>query len=140
MLMRTLKTTDAKTKKLAFLSVILPILEYCCIVWFPFHKKQMKQLESIQRKAFRWAFKIRRRDPISDRMREEGWKSLEDRFKNRDLVTYHKIISETFPYEFDTRHFPHGYGTRAGMVKIGSRLDIIKNYYGNRIVDRIFSH
>ena len=38
----------------AYASLVPPILEYVCCVWDPYHRKHIKQLESVQRHAARF--------------------------------------------------------------------------------------
>lgn len=48
---------DAYTLKTMFCSLVLPILEYCCVVWSPFYKNNSLRIERIQKKFTRYALR-----------------------------------------------------------------------------------
>lgn len=93
MLMRNLKRARTKTRTLAYKSICRPILEYASHIWSPHLIKHIKLIEAINRKAFRWAFHLRKYDNISQKMMQVGWETLDTRRKNSDLNMFFKILS-----------------------------------------------
>ena len=93
MLMRNLKKATTKTRVTAYKTLCRPILEYACHSWSPHLSKYKKLLESINRKAFRWCFCLRKYDHISDLMLEKDWPLLETRRANCDLKMRLWILS-----------------------------------------------
>ena len=79
MLMRCLKKASPKTKSVAFKTICRPILEFATHTWSPHKLKYIKQLEGINRKAFRWVFRLKKRDHISDLMVNNYWETFEQR-------------------------------------------------------------
>ena len=59
MLERVLKDEETKTRLIAFNTLFRPVLEYWCPVWDPFLKKDIKVLQKIQNKTFRFIFNIK---------------------------------------------------------------------------------
>lgn len=66
MLRRCLNYASPKTAILAFNTVVRPILEYASQVWSPYTQCRSDDLERIQRRAVRWAFKIPKFCSVSD--------------------------------------------------------------------------
>ena len=60
MLKRVLKTADRKTRKIAYETLVRPVLEYGSQVWDPYKKKNIKRLEKVQNKALRFIFAIKK--------------------------------------------------------------------------------
>ena len=85
---------------------ILPILEFCNIVWLP-NKSQSNRLEKVQKKVTKFiAFKLNKSNlNYSQRLKEFGLKSLHNRriIKVLKFVQKIRVFSETLPYEWNTR-------------------------------------
>ena len=54
-LRRNLKASPTNLKSRAYKALVRPVLEYACTVWDPYSRKQIDQLESVQRRAARFA-------------------------------------------------------------------------------------
>ena len=54
-LKRNLPIKNVAVKEMAYKGLVRPILEYCAPVWDPHHKKYIKELEMVQRRAARFA-------------------------------------------------------------------------------------
>jgi len=60
MLSRVLKTADTKTRKVAYETLVWPVLEYGCQVWDPHMKKDIEdKLENLQNRALRFIYRLR---------------------------------------------------------------------------------
>ena len=134
MLMRSLKNSSSEVKRLAYFGVVRPLLEYATTVWSPYKKKHIQKLETIQRKAFRWVYHLKKRTEISALMKEKGWDTLSKRRSDNDLKSYLIIIANKFPFNLANTD-PHSYNTRLGLTKIMSNTDAMKYFFSNRIVD-----
>ena len=53
--MRILKEGNSKTKSLAYMSLVRPILEYGAAFWVPYREEQISALDRVQKKAARFA-------------------------------------------------------------------------------------
>ena len=93
MLMRNLKRARKKTRTIAYKTICRPILEYASQSWCPHKVKNIKLIEAINRKAFRWANFKRKFDRISELMSQEGWQTLAERRQANDIKLYFKILS-----------------------------------------------
>lgn len=94
MLMRSLKKAKTRTRVMAYKTLCRPILEYASQSWSPHLVKHIKLLESVNRKAFRWCYNLRKYDHISDLMVAFNWSSLEVRRFNSDLHMYARILND----------------------------------------------
>ena len=136
MLMRCLKKASPKTKSVAFKTICRPILEFATHTWSPPHKlKYIKQLEGINRKAFRWVFRLKKRDHISDLMVNNCWDTLEQRRINADVKMYHRMLSGTAALDESrfSLHFSASHNTRHGATKGTISTDVAKYSFRHRI-------
>jgi hypothetical protein len=86
MLRRTLWFAPRKTKRLAYISLCRPILEYGSAVWDPHNKNTVHELEMVQNKAIRFIANLKGRyDSITDAREKVGLEPLETRRKNARL-------------------------------------------------------
>ena len=135
MLMRCLKKAKPKTRATAYKTVCRPILEFATHTWSPHKVKLIKQIEGINRKAFRWVFHLKKRDHISDLMLFHGWDTLEERRKAADLKMYHRMLSGNAALDTNkfTLHFSKEHDTRHGATKGTISTNVAKFSYRHRI-------
>ena len=55
--MRILKKGNSNTKRLAYMSLVRPILEYGAVCWDPYREGQITALDRVQKKAAKFAHK-----------------------------------------------------------------------------------
>ena len=66
MVMRCLFNASMQTISLALNTVVRPVIEYASQVWSPHTKVLVDKLETIQRLAVKWVFKLGRTDSVSE--------------------------------------------------------------------------
>lgn len=82
LLRHKLKKSPSHVKLLAYNTLIRPRLEYACIVWDPFTKKDINKLEQIQRLAIRFIYnRYRRHDSPTSLMQTNNIMTLQSRRK-----------------------------------------------------------
>ena len=59
MIKRVLNKAPLKVKKVAYLTLCRPLMEFACEVWDPYLVKHETQLENIQRRAVRFIANLR---------------------------------------------------------------------------------
>jgi hypothetical protein len=92
-LRRNLKIKDQETKSSAYFSLVRPSLEYCCTVWSPYTKDNIKKVHMVLRRAARYATnRYRNTSSVSDMLRDLHWTSLEDRRSKHQLVMIYTIV------------------------------------------------
>lgn len=80
LLKHKLKTAPTNVKLLCYTALVRPRLEYACIIWDPYTKRNINSLERIQRKAVRFIFnKFSPLDSPSDLMQTNDIPLLEAR-------------------------------------------------------------
>jgi len=82
-----------------FKSLIRPHLEDCCQVWCPHHKKDIKFIEGVQRRATKLVHGLENLT-YDDRLKELGLTRLDKRRLRSDLIETFKIINGN--YDIDT--------------------------------------
>jgi hypothetical protein len=88
MLSRVLSSADTKTRKVAYDTIVRPVVEYGCQAWDPYLKKDIKKLERIQNRALRFIFKIKGKVSFAKLRSDTSIPSLSER--RRDLR--HKLF------------------------------------------------
>jgi ribonucleases P/MRP protein subunit RPP40 len=94
LILRILKTRKIELFKKAFYSLVIPILEYGCVVWCPTYAKDINLIEKVQRRFTKRAqYKCGKR-PENYSKRLAIWKipTLESRRLQCDLVWVYKIV------------------------------------------------
>lgn len=65
-LRRALKLSTPTVRLLAYKAVILPMLDYACVIWDPFTKTGTNKIEMVQRKAARFIYNSFGRTSVTD--------------------------------------------------------------------------
>ena len=88
---RNVKTKNQSVKELAYETFVRPKVEYASTVWSPYTKKNIDQIEMVQRRAARWVTnRYSSYDSVSA-MLGLGWRSLENRRNDSRLAMFYKI-------------------------------------------------
>ena len=78
-------------------ALVLSRIEYAPSVLYGVDKCELKKLQRVIKAAFRYTFRYRRRDKISEVMRERGWLSIDQRITLRLLLILHTAIKTGKP-------------------------------------------
>ena len=76
-------------------SLVRPHLEYCCQIWSPCYKKDIKLIEGVQRRATK-LFADMQDFNYNDRMKMLGLQRLEERRIRSDLIETFKIVNRKY--------------------------------------------
>ena len=83
---RCLGPAQTKTCMNAFNSVVRPILEYASQVSAPHNASLSKDLDMVQRRAVRWAYRLAKTDSVTDTMQNHNIVPLSVRRYDPDLL------------------------------------------------------
>ena len=90
---RNTKHCPPKTKELAYLTMVRPLIEYCACIWDPHTQKNIRELENIQRRAARIVKNdFRQTSSVTEIIKELNWDKLQDRRRNVRITSLFKII------------------------------------------------
>ena len=96
--MRKLKFTFSRTAlNQIYLSYILSILEYSCIVWDGCSVQNINSLQRIQNEAARIVTGLTRSVSLENLYRECGWVTLEERPKQQKLIFMYRSVNGLVP-------------------------------------------
>jgi ribosomal protein L22 len=93
-LRRNINDCNTRVKAAAYITMVRPIMEYASSAWDPHTKKDAQKLESVQRRAARFACNnYRDKTPgcVDNMLQSLQWNSLEERRKTNRLIMLHKI-------------------------------------------------
>ena len=92
-LRRNFSSCSTEAKAATYTTMVRPILEYASVVWDPTLKKDIDQLEKVQRVAARYAKNNYRREPgtVTSILSELAWQPLEERRMSARLQMLFKI-------------------------------------------------
>ena len=96
--MRKLKFNFSRTAlNQIFLSYILPVLEYSCIVWDSCTVQDVNALQKVQNEAARIVTGLTRSVSIENLYRECGWVSLEEKRRQQKFIFMYKSVNGLVP-------------------------------------------
>ena len=130
---RTLFNTNCRTKLIAYNAVVRPILEYACQVWSPYNKSSIDMLETIQRRAIRWIFRLGQLDSVTECMESNNISTLEVRRQELDQNFIKRLEFGLYDLDInDYVSFNQTYCTRNGTIAPHFRLNQFKFSFYNR--------
>ena len=122
-----------------FKSIIRPVLEYANVVWSPYYRKHIDQIESIQRHFTRCVIGMKDLD-YEERMRALKLPSLEYRRLRGDLIETYKITHNLYdPLTTNSLLTLSLTNTRSHNYKLAKpRFNTKKfeNFYSNRTINK----
>jgi len=118
-------------------SLVRPHLEYCCQIWNPYYKKDIKLIEGVQRRATKLVTGMKELS-YNDRLKQLGLQHLEGRRMRSDLIETFKIVNRK--YDINPELFLQlDEGDRRGhdhkLFKKRFRLNVRKYAFLNRVID-----
>ena len=121
-LRRNLKTASVGLKARAYKALVRPQLEYACTVWDPHTQKHIDQLESVQRRAARFALSdYRSTSSVSDMLTKLEWPTLQERRKSCRHAMFKKILNKEVAVRATLKPLPsrsrRGHGQQIQLIQ-----------------------
>ena len=92
-LKRNLRGSPFKCRALAYTSLVRSQVDYCASIWDPTLKRDINELERVQRKAARWVKGcVYGEVSVTGLLRDLKWQSLADRRRDQRLTLLYKIL------------------------------------------------
>ena len=117
---------------------VRPHLEYCVQVWSPHFKKDIKCLETIQRRATKLVKRLKRKS-YEERLKSLGLYSLQQRRLRGDLIETFKILtgkervdSQLFFQLATGSHNLHGHSLKLFLPRCSTTVR--KTFFSTRVV------
>ncbi len=93
-LQRNVRVNAPKLKEKAYQTIVRPHLEYCCTVWDPYTKANIKKLEIVQRRAARYTLnRFWNTSSVCEMLTHLNWTSLEKRCQHTRLTMMYKLTN-----------------------------------------------
>ena len=119
---------------ISFNTIVRPILEYSSQVWAPYNKTLIDKLETVQRRAVKWAYRLAPLESVTGCMEDNNIRQLKDRRCELDETFIKKI--EFGQYDIDINNYVSFnllHFTRHGTINPHYRLDQYKHSFFNRM-------
>jgi hypothetical protein len=87
-----IKTWNVQTFRILYTTFVRPHLEYAASAWSPYHTKDIKLLEQVQRRATKLVKEFKHL-PYAERLNAIGLTTLATRRTIGDLIDYFKIVN-----------------------------------------------
>ena len=95
---RNLGNCPASTKRIAYLTLVRPIMEYAALVWDPFYNTDIYKLEKIQRRAARWITSdYSRHTSVVSLLSSLNIPTLQHRRNSSRLSLFYSIVNNLLP-------------------------------------------
>ena len=131
-LRRNLKVSNEETKTAAYLSLVRPVLEYCCSVWSPYTQDYINKLEMVQRRAARYVTnRYRNTSSVTSMLEHLEWETLETRRAKYQLTMMFKIIHGLVDIPADDHLTAASTRTRAHHSHKFRHIPASTDYYKN---------
>jgi len=137
MISRTFISKDKTTLLHLYKSLVRPKLEYCVQAWRPFLRRDIELLEKVQRRATRIIINDETKT-YEERLKLLGWTTLETRRLRGDLIQAFKMLKGIDNVDSSHYFIRSSTGLRGHSLKLyksGSRLDIRKYFFSQRVVE-----
>ena len=122
----------------AFNSVVRPILEYASQVWAPYNTALIKDLDMVQRRAIRWAYRLSKMDSVTDTMQKHNITSLFDRRSELDIQFLRRVEFGDVGVDLaDYLTFNTTYNTRHRTINPHLTVNSFKYSYYNRMREHV---
>jgi hypothetical protein len=135
---RTIKSRNKEVIIKLYKALVRPKLEYCVQAWRPFLKKDIDNLERVQRRATKIITECRNQN-YETRLKTLNLISLEDRRTRGDLIQVFKLIKgiDKVDYRnfFQLAECSRTRGHKFKIIKVRSRLEIRRNFFSMRVVN-----
>ena len=137
---RNLWACPEKLKESAYNSIVRPQTEYACASWDPYLKKNIKDIERIQRSAARFVKSNyeRTKGTVTKLIENLEWQTLEECRKNTRLTLMYKIANGLIEIPSDRYLTPITRRSRHNNSKsyqhYSTRLDVHKHSYFPRTI------
>jgi hypothetical protein len=136
LILKCFYSKDTKVLARAFEVYVRPILEYASCIWSPYLIKDIKLVESVQKRFTKRIPKLRHLS-YAERLKQLGFETLELRRLHCDLIYTYKILFGHLSIQPNlfcnslcsvTRGHPHK------MFVSRCNSDVRKNFFSNRII------
>ncbi|KAK4322449.1 hypothetical protein Pmani_006789 [Petrolisthes manimaculis] len=136
---RTISCLNEEVFRQLFVALVRPILEYASPVWSPYKVKDITALENVQRRATRQVTTLQGVS-YEDRLRKLKLPTLAYRRARGEMIEVYKIMQGVYDEEvcrdlFERQEDDLTRGHSKKLYVRRSRLNIRKNFFGNRVVE-----
>jgi uncharacterized protein YktA (UPF0223 family) len=137
MIGRNLSTRSSEGMLILYKTLVRPILEYCIPVWRPYAKKDMKNLEKVQKRFTKMIDGCKEKS-YDQRLSKLKILSVADRYYRADMLQVFKVLNDcekVYPDKFLQLSEREGRKNSCKLFKSRSWLDICKYSFTSRVVN-----
>ena len=98
---RSFTNLDSKSFMLLYKSLVRPLLEYCCNIWYPTTQFDIKEIEKVQRRATKLMKDVRNKS-YTERLRHLNIPTLIYRRHRNDMIQVFRIFNKIDKLDINT--------------------------------------
>ena len=137
MIKRSFSRLTNKSFLILYKSLVRPILEYCSQIWNPLYKKDIIEIEKVQRRATKLVPALREL-PYDERLKKLKLTTLAYRRKRTDVIQVYRIITKVdkinFKDFFEYNQNPTR-GHKRKLQKPRGDSNPLANSFSRRVID-----
>lgn len=143
MIKRVLYGAPRNVKKIAYMALCRPVMEFASEVWDPYLVRQQTQLENIQRRAVRFIAGLRGVESVTEAREKLGLELLGERRKSARMVLLIKIIANNGHQSLvaafdDIISSSHSHDTSSATINNPRALTTNNAFYHNSFLPRTY--
>lgn len=140
-LRRNIKVHSERLKSTAYKTLVRPQLEYSSTIWSPYTAVLIDQLESVQRRAARWAKQdYGRTSSVTEMLNSLNWRRLDLRRIDQRLVMFHNILHNQVAIQAENYLTPNTRSSRTSHSQAFRQIQTVTDYHKYSFFPRTIVH
>ena len=137
LLSRIKKFLNMDARKAFYNGYILPIIDYCCIIWGGCSNERLSRILKLQKRAIRLILDVDALTPSAPLFKDLGWMTIDSRIKYHTFLLVQKslkgdaplYLTEKFEYLSPNSHCPLRNSTQGNLIVPRCKTELYKKSF-----------